>query len=471
MVFSFEKSKELSPRVATYYNHVTSAEKTGEYEVTFRFDEKGNRELPLIIGQLQIVPKHWWEATGPDGKPRDISRTTLEPVMGSGPYRISNVIPGSRITYELRDDYWGKDLNVNVGMNNFGVIDYTYYADRNVEFEAFRGGDTDFWAENEAKRWATSYDFPAVKDGRIKRETPDNDYRSSGVMVGFIPNMRRDKFKDPRVREALNYAFDFEELNRTIFFDQYQRISSYFYGSELASSGLPEGKELEILNEVKDLVPAKVFTEPYVNPVGGTPAKFRDNLRKAIGLFKEAGYELKGNRMVNVATGEPFGFEIMLNTPIIERVALPFAQNLKKIGVAVTVRSVDPSQFINRWRSRDFDVIYDGWGKSLNPGNEQAEYWGSKSAGIEGSQNYAGIADEAVDILIKKIIFAKDRDDLVASVKALDRVLLHHHYVIPSYTLRNSRLAYWDLFGKPAEYPAYSVGFPDIWWSKSAEKQ
>ncbi len=471
VVFSFEKSKELSPRVATYYNHVTSAEKTGEYEVTFRFDEKGNRELPLIIGQLQIVPKHWWEAAGPDGKPRDISRTTLEPVMGSGPYRISNIIPGSKITYELRDDYWGKDINVNVGTNNFGVIDYTYYADRNVEFEAFRGGDTDFWAENEAKRWATSYDFPAVKDGRIKRETPDNDYRSSGVMVGFIPNMRRDKFKDERVREALNYAFDFEELNRTIFFDQYQRISSYFYGSELASSGLPEGKELEILNEVKDLVPPTVFTEPYVNPVGGTPAKFRENLRKAIGLFKEAGYELKGNRMVNVATGQPFGFEIMLNSPIIERVALPFAQNLKKIGVAVTVRSVDPSQFINRWRSRDFDVIYDGWGESLNPGNEQAEYWGSKAAGLEGSQNYAGIADKAVDILINKVIFAKDREDLVASVKALDRVLLHHHYVIPSYTLRNSRLAYWDIFGKPDEYPAYSVGFPDIWWSKSAEKQ
>jgi microcin C transport system substrate-binding protein len=470
VVFSFDKAKELSPRVATYYSHVVKAEKTGERDVTFLFNEKNNRELPHIVGQLQIVPKHWWEGTGIDGKPRDISRTTLEPVMGSGPYKMTKVIPGSRLRYERRSDYWGKDLNVNRGTHNFDVIEYTYYSDRNVEFEAFRGDETDYWAENEAKRWATAYDFPAVQDGRIKREILDNDYRASGVMVGFIPNMRREKFRDIRVRKALSYAFDFEQLNKTIFFGQYERINSYFFGSELASSGLPEGRELAILNEVRDLVPPEVFTQEFRNPVGGNPKSSRDNLRTALTLFQQAGYELRKNRMVNAKTGEPFRFEIMLNSPIIERVALPFAQNLKKIGVEVTVRPVDPSQFTNRWRSRDYDVIYDGWGESLNPGNEQAEYWGSKAAATEGSQNYAGIADKAVDILVSKVIFAKDRAELVASVKALDRLLLHNYFVVPSYTLRKSRLAYWDRFNRPAQLPTYSVGFPDIWWSKSAEK-
>jgi microcin C transport system substrate-binding protein len=466
VIFSFEKSKELDPSKALYYQHVKEAKKVGDNEVTFVFDLKNNRELPNIMGQLLIVPKYWWEGEISNGKKRDVSATSLELPMGSGPYKLVSTRPGSTIRYELRDDYWGKDLNVNVGYNNFKTIEYNYFADINVEFEAFRGGDIDYWEENEAKRWATSYDFPAVKNGQIKKEMLDNDYRSSGVMVGFIPNLRREKFKDERVREALNYAFDFEELNRTIFFDSYKRVNSYFYGSELASSGLPQGKELEILNGIKDLVPPSVFTEEYQNPVGGDPKKFRDNLRKAVALFKEAGYEIRGGKMVNTQTGEPLAFEIMLNTSIIERVALPYAQNLKRIGVAVSVRSVDDSQFTERWRKRDFDVIYTGWGESLNPGNEQAEYWGSKSAATVGSRNYAGIADPAVDKLIELVIFAPSRDDQVAAVKALDRVLLHHHYVIPSYTLRSSRLAYWDKFDRPANLPKYAVGFPSIWWAK-----
>ncbi|MBX9458170.1 MAG: extracellular solute-binding protein [Rhizobium sp.] len=466
VLFSFDKAKEYDQSKLFYYRHVTSGAKTGEGEVTFTFDLKGNRELPAIMGQLLIVPKHWWEDTGPNGKKREIGATTLEPVLGSGPYRIKSVSPGSTITYELRGDYWGKDVNVNIGQDNFGTITYAFFADRNVEFESFRAGDTDYWAENEAKRWATQYDFPGVTDGRVKRETLPNDGRNSGVMVGFIMNLRRDQFKDIRVREALNYAYDFEALNKTIFFGQYSRINSFFYGTELASSGLPQGRELEILNEVKDAIPATIFTEEYKNPVSGDPKSFRDNMFKAIQLFKAAGYEIQGNRMVNVTTGRQFTIEIMLNSPVVERAVLPYAQNLKRLGINVSVRSVDASQFIERARSRDFDIMYSGWGESLNPGNEQAEYWGSDSAKTNGTQNYSGISDPAIDTLIKRVIFSKDRDDHIAAVKALDRVLLSHRFVVPSYTTRDTRIAYWDKFDRPAELPYYSTGFPTVWWAK-----
>lgn len=466
VIFSFEKTKEFNQQRVFYYAHVKGGRKTGEREVTFDFDIAGNRELPAIMADLLIVPKHWWEGKDANGKQRDVSATTLEPVLGSGPYKIKSVSAGNVISFELRDDYWGKDLNVSIGQNNFRTTSYTYYSDINVEFEAFRGGNADYWTENEAKRWKTGYDFPAVQQGRIKKEELDNDSRDSGVMVGFIPNLRRELFKDERVRKALNYAFDFEELNRTIFYQQYSRINSYYYGTELASSGLPTGRELEILNEVKDGVPPEVFTEEYKNPVGGDPKKFRDNLRRAVALLKEAGYEIKGRQMIDTKTGKPLAFEIMLNTPIIERIALPFSENLKKIGIAATVRSVDASQFVERARKRDFDIMYSGWGESLNPGNEQAEYWGSKSAKADGSQNYAGISDPAIDKLIDKVIFHKDRDDQLAAVKALDRVLLHHNFLIPSYTLRKSRIAYWDKFDRPKELPYYNIGFPTIWWAK-----
>ncbi|CAH0339011.1 extracellular solute-binding protein [Rhizobium sp. CECT 9324] len=466
VIFSFDKFKEFNPLYSTYYNHVVKAEKTGDREVTFTFDEKNNRELPVIVGELDIVPKHWWTANGPDGKSRDISRTTLEPILGSGPYKIAAFTPGAKIQYELRDDYWGKDLNVNIGYNNFKSQTYTYFADLDVEFEAFRSGSVDFWAENSAMRWARSYDFPAVADGRVKRQVLDNEYKTSGVLVGFVPNMRREMFKDARVRKALNYAFDFEELNRTIFFDQYKRIDSYFYGSELASKGLPEGKELEILKGLGSDVAPEVLTQEYKNPVGGDGAKLRDNLRQALALLKEAGYELRNGKMVLAATGAPLQFEILLNGPTIERVAIPFADNLRKIGIQANVRTVDSAQYANRVRSFDYDMIYLGWAQSLNPGNEQRDYWGSKSVDQPGSRNYAGISDPGIDKLINQIIFAKDRDTLIPTVKALDRVLLASNYTLPTYTLRSSRIAYWDKFDH-AELPTYGIGFPSIWWSKS----
>lgn len=470
VIFSFDMAKEHNPLFTNYYKHVISAEKTGERDVTFRFDETNNRELPQILGQFAVLPKHWWEGTDAKGNRRDISRTTLEPVMGSGPYRIAGFQAGATIRYELRDDYWGRDLNVNVGQNNFGAITYTYFGDRNVEFEAFRAGNVDYWYENVAARWATGYDFPAVKDGRVIREEVENPFRATGVMQALVPNMRREKFKDQRVREALNYAFDFEEGNRTVAFDAHTRVDSFFWGTELASSGLPEGRELEILNEVKDKVPEAVFTTPYTNPVAGNPQKARDNLRKALELMKAAGWELKGNRLVNAKTGEPFRFEILLSSATLERWAVPYAQNLRRIGIEASVRTVDASQYTNRTRSFDYDMTWVVWAQSLNPGNEQGDYWGSESVAREGSKNYAGISDPAVDALIRKVIFARDREDLVAATKALDRVLLANHYVVPLFYARAARLAYWNRIAHPKELPYYGTGFPDVWWSTTAGK-
>jgi microcin C transport system substrate-binding protein len=471
VVFSFEKAKELNPFMTSYYAHVLRAEKTGDRDVTFTFDEKNNRELPFILGQfLSIVPKHWWEGTGSDGKPRDISRTTLEPVMGSGPYKIAAVSPGSTIRYELRDDYWGKNLPVNVGENNFGAISYAYYSDDDVEFEGFRGGNVDFWQDNSASRWVTGYDFPAAKDGRIKREDLPNPLRATGVMQALVPNMRRDQFKDQRVREALNYAFDFEEINRTVAYGVYRRDDSYFFGTKLASSGLPQGEELNILNEIKDKVPPEVFTTPYSNPVGGDSQKSRENLRQAIALLKDAGYVIKGNQMVNAKTGQPFSIEILLGSPFVEKWVLPYAQNLKKIGIDARVRTVDSSQYINRVRSFDYDMIWTVWAQTLNPGNEQLDMWGSASANRQGSRNYAGIADPGIDALITKVILAKDVAEKEASAKALDRVLLAHHYVVPLFYATSFHIAYWDKFEHLANLPEYSTGFPETWWSKNAGK-
>jgi len=468
VIFSMEKLKEHSAFYSGYYRHVTATEKTGDREVTFRFDEKNNRELPSIVGDFPVLPKHWWEGKDAQGKQRDISRTTLELPMGSGPYKISSVQPGSAIRYELRDDYWGKDLPVNVGQNNFRTIGYTYFADADVEFEAFRAGTIDYRQENSSSRWVTRYDFDAAKDGRVIKEAVTNPFRATGVMQAFVPNMRRDIFKDARVREALNYAYDFEDLNKNLAYGGLKRVDSFFWGTELASSGLPQGKELEILNELKDKVPARVFTTPYTNPVGGDPNKVRDNLRTAISLLKEAGWELKGNRMVNARTGQPLSFEILLNSPSQERTVMPYVTSLKKIGIDARIRTVDASQYINRIRNFDYDMMYGVWAQTMNPGNEQTEYWGSESVNRQGSRNYAGIADPAVDALIQKIVFAPNRDDQVAAIKALDRVLLANHFVVPMFYSGEAKLAYWSRITHPARLPEYGIGFPDIWSAKPA---
>ncbi len=468
VIFSFNMAKEHNPLLSNYYRHVVAAEKTGDRDVTFRFDEKNNHELPNILGQFPILPKHWWEGQDEKGNKRDISRTTLEPVMGSGPYKIASFQAGGSIRYELRDDYWGKNLNVNVGQYNFGVISYAFFSDRNVQFEAFRAGNVDFYQDNSASHWATAYDFPAMKDGRVIREEIENPLRAAGIMQAFVPNMRRDKFKDQRVREALNYAFDFEDLNRNLAYNAFTRVDSYFWGTELASKALPDGREKAILEELKDKIPPEVFTTPYTNPVNGDPQKVRDNLRKALALFKEAGYELKGNRLVNVKSGEPFSFELLLSNPSFERTVTPFINSVKKIGIDARIRTVDDSQYTNRVRSFDYDMIYGIWAQTLVPGNEQIDYWGSSSANQQGSRNYAGISDPAIDELIRKVIFAPNREELVATTRALDRVLLAHHYVVPLFYSKSVRVAYWNRLVHLKDLPYYSTGFPDSWWSKDA---
>jgi microcin C transport system substrate-binding protein len=463
VIFSFDAFKVNSPQLGAYYRHVVKAEKTGEREITFTFDGPGNRELPQIVGQLPVLPKHWWEGTDKSGKKRDVTATTLEPPLGSGPYRLKDFVPGHTIVYEKFADYWGKNLNAIIGTRNFQQIRFEYFRDSTVALEAFKGDQVDWRTENSAKNWATSYDFPAVRDKRVVLE--EFPIRNIGAMQSFAFNIRRDKFKDARVRRAFNFAFDFEEMNRTIFFGQYKRISSYFEGTELASLGIPEGKELEILQSVKDQVPADLFSKSYSNPVGGSQQANRDNLREALALFHDAGYEIRNTKLVNAKTGAPFSVEFLAEDPATERFVLFYKPSLERLGIKVNVRVVDSAQYENRLRQRDFDIIVASWGQSLSPGNEQRGYWSSAAADQPGSRNLIGIKNPAIDKLIERVIFTKDREDLVAATKALDRVLLWNFYVVPQWTYGKVRSARWDRFGRPATLPKYGLAaFPTIWW-------
>jgi microcin C transport system substrate-binding protein len=468
VIYSFDTFKKNSPQYAAYYRHVVKAEKTSERDVTFTFDGPGNRELPQIVGQLQVLPKHWWEGTDKSGRKRDVTQTMLEAPLGSGPYRIKEFAPGRTIVYEKVADYWGKNLNVNIGTNNFQQIRYEYYRDSTVALEAFKGDQVDWRTENSAKNWATAYDFPAVRDKKVVlQEFP---IRNIGVMQAFAFNIRRDKFKDPRVRRAFNFAFDFEEMNKQIFFGQYQRIGSYFAGTELACSGLPQGLELEILQSVKDKVPPELFTQAYTNPINGTPENVRNNLREALKLLREAGYEVENTRLVNTKTKENLAVELLVDDPSFERVMLFYKPSLERLGIAVSVRTVDSAQYENRMRQWQFDIVIASWGESLSPGNEQRDFWGSQTADIPGSRNIVGIKNPAIDAMIERVIFAKSREELVAATHALDRVLLWNFYVVPQWTYPFTRTARWDRFGRPQNMPQYGrSAFPAIWWWDAAK--
>jgi len=468
VVWSFETLKAQSPMYNKYYANVAKAEVTGEREVTFTFDKAGNRELPNIMGDLPVLPKHWWEGTDASGKKRDITKSTLEIPLGSGVYAIESQSPGRQIVWKRVEDYWGKDLPTRVGRNNFDRIKIDYYRDPNASWEAFKkGGLDDYRQENRIGRWMTEYDFDAVKSGKvIQRSFP---FHAAGRMQGYVLNQRRDKFKDPRVRQALNYVFDFETMNRTLFFDKYKRIESYYAGIDLASSGLPEGKELEILETVRDQVPPEVFTTPFKLPVNDTPQAFRDNLRKALALFQAAGWELKGNKLVNAQTGEPFTIEFLEADPSFERVVSPYIQNLKRIGIDARLRVVDTAQYVARVNDFDFDVVSTVISQSQSPGNEQREMWGSAAAKTPGSRNLMGIQNPAVDTLIDRVVFAKDRDELVAATHALDRVLLWNYYVVPQWFSDTINVAYWNKFGIPEKQPDYVGIDTESWWIDPAK--
>jgi len=447
VIFSFNAFKKISPQAGASYRHVVKAEKTGDREITFTFDGPGNRELPQAVGQLTILPKHWWEGTDKDDKKRSIEETTLEMPLGSGPYKIKEFSPAHNLTYERVKNYWGSGLNVNIGRNNFDELRFEYFRDTTVAIEAFKGDLVDWRNENSAKNWATAYDFPAVNEKRvILEEFPINNV---GVMQAFAFNLRRNKFKDPRVRLAFNYAFDFEEMNKKIFFGQYKRTASYFEGTELAATGLPTGRELELLETVRDKVPPEVFTKPYSNPVGGDATAVRNNFREALRLFREAGYEVRNQQIVNAKTGEPLEVEFLTNAPLFERVFLFFKPSLERLGITVSVRTVDEAHYENRLRGWDFDIITFALGESLLPGNEQRGYWGSQAADQPGSDNILGIKNPAIDEMISKIVMAKTRDDLVAAVRALDRILLWDQYVVPQWGYAKLRTARWNRFSRP----------------------
>ncbi len=464
VVWSFRAQVDNDPSRAFYYKHVTKVEATGPNEVTFTFDQAGNRELPQIVGQMLVLPKTWWEGTTADGRKRSIADSSLEPPMGSGPYRIDRFEAGRFVSFRRVEGWWGAELPVHVGTNNFDEIRYEYFREETAQMEAFKSDSYDVRFENIAKNWATAYDFPARAAGRVVLDKIPQAGR--GIMVGFLPNARRDKFADPRVRRALSLTFDFEDMNRTLFFGEYERVSSYFYPTELASTGLPEGAELEILKEAEKAgtIPAEVFTTPFVNPLTADPTAARANLKDALALFAEAGWVQKGGRLVSAKTGEPFRIELLLNGGTLQRVAVRWRETLSKIGVELAIRPVDSSQYINRTRAHDYDMIYGGWPQSLSPGNEQVSFFGTESADRDGSQNWVGIKNPAIDAIIKRILYAKDRTDLVAATRALDRVLLWNHYVVPGWTTSMTRMARWDRFSHPDSLPKYSTGFPTIWW-------
>jgi microcin C transport system substrate-binding protein len=398
-------------------------------------------------------------------------KTTLEPALGSGPYRIKEVTPGRSITYERVADYWGKDLPVNKGQWNYDEIRFDYYRDQTVAFESFKAGNLDYWQETSAKNWATAYDFPAVRDGYVKRQ--EVKIKRTQPMQAFVLNLRRPQFQDRRVRQALNLAFNFELANKNLFYGQYQRVGSYFQNSELAAEAVPPtGRELEILDEVKDQVPPEVFTEVHKNPVNKDQGDLRNNLRKAVTLLKEAGWEVKNGVLTNVKTGQKMTIEFLLVSPLFERIVQPYLRNLERLGITGSIRLVDSAQYTRRLNVFDYDIIVSTFAQSDSPGNEQRDFWGSEAADREGSMNLIGIKDPAIDKLVDHIIFAKNREELVAATRALDRVLQWEDFVVPQWFSPDERIAYWNRYGQPEKLPGLTPGFLQVWWydQKLAER-
>ncbi|MDH4568368.1 ABC transporter substrate-binding protein [Pseudomonas sp. BN414] len=456
VVFTFNMLVEHGdPMYRHYYADVAKVEAEDKQRVRFDFKHHGNRELPLIIGQIQVLPKHYWDG-------RDFGKTNMEPPVGSGPYRIAKVDAGRSIRYERVKDWWAKDLPVTRGYYNFDAVTVDYYRDMSVSLEAFKAGQFDFNLEYSAKDWATGYEGPALRAGKIVKEAIPN-HNPTG-MQGFAFNIRRPVFQDRRVREAIALLFDFEWANKQLFFSSYKRTSSYFENSEMASHEMPDADELKILEPLRSQVPAEVFNQVFQPPVSDGSGIIRDQKRRAYQLFMEAGYKIENDKMVG-PDGKPLAFEFLTAQANLERVILPFKRNLAELGIDLQIRRVDVSQYINRLRSRDFDMIPATWGQSNSPGNEQMEYWHSRSADSAGSRNFIGLRDPAIDKLVEGLIRADSRQSLVEHARALDRVLLWGHYVVPNYYVDTYRVAYWNQFQRPETTPLYDFGLM-TWWQK-----
>jgi microcin C transport system substrate-binding protein len=462
VLWSFEALRTKGqPFYRAYYASVDHVEKLGERKIKFVFKSGSNRELPLILGQLNVLPKHYWEK-------REFDQSTLDPPLGSGPYKLDRFEAGRFVSYRRVPDYWGAKLGVNAGRNNFDVMRYDYYRDDTVELEAFKAGEFDFRQEISAKSWATAYNVPAVQSGLIQKKEEKND--RVAPMQCFAFNTRRTMFQDRRVRQALGYAFDFEWSNKNLFYGQYTRTRSYFDNSELAARGLPSPEELAILTPFRGKIPEEVFTVEYNPPKTDGSGNIRENLRVAVRLLSEAGWEIdaKTRKLTNKSTGAAMDFEILLNDAVWERIALPFTKNLERLGVTARVRTIDSAQYRRRVDDFDFDVIVSGFPQSLSPGNEQRDFWGSAFADRPGSNNVIGIKDPVIDQMVEALIAAPDRATLVNETRALDRVLQWGLWVIPNWYIGYDRLAYWDKFGRPSVVPTQGSQF-DTWWIDTAK--
>jgi microcin C transport system substrate-binding protein len=446
------------PTYRSYYGDVLEANVLGPHRIEFRFRPGVNRELPLIIGQMPILSKAYYSRVAFD-------QTTMEPPVGSGPYRVSRVDAGRSITYQRDPEYWARDLPVSRGRFNFGTIRYDYYRDTTVAVEALKAGEYDLRVENSAKNWSTEYDVPTVQAGHLVKTEIINQLPRG--MQGYGFNQRRPFFQDRRVRNAIGHAFDFEWSNKTLFYDLYFRTASYFANSELAARGLPQGDELRILESLRDKLPPEVFTTEYKPPTTDGTGNLRDNLRVALRLLREAGWEVRNNKLTEVKTGQVMEFEILLNSPLFERITLPFTRNLERLGITARVRTVDPAQYQRRTDDFDFDMVVVLFGQSLSPGNEQREFWGSNAADVRGSRNELGIKDPAIDALVELVVSAPDRDSLIQRTRALDRALLWGHNVVPHFHGRSYPIVHWNMFGRPAAPAKYGLSL-DAWWVDQA---
>ncbi len=461
VVFSLDALKTKGdPTYQLLYDQIAKVEKTGERAVTFTLKDAGNRELPFIAAQMPILPKAWFEK-------HPFENATLEPPMGSGPYKVSAVDPGRAITYTRVKDYWGANLPVNKGQYNFDTIRYDMYRDENVSLEGFKSGAYDFRQEYIARNWATAYDSPAVKDGRIIKKLVEHSIPQG--MQAFLFNTRKPQFADARVREAIDMTLDFAWLNRTIFYDAYKRNTSYFQATPFAATGVPEGAELALLEPFKAELPPRLFSEPFTLPQTDGSGNIRDNLLKAQKLLEEAGWVVKDGKRVNAKTGERLSIEFLLRQPTMERVIGPMRKNLDRLGIESSIRMVDDAQYQKRTDNFDFDVVSIWINRGVFfPGNEQNLLWNSSQAEVKGSNNLAGLKSPAVDAVLKQLVSAKDLPALTAAGRALDRILLWEHLIIPNWHSNSFRIAYWDKFGQPAISPKYNIGFT-TWWIKDAK--
>ncbi|MCF6321508.1 MAG: extracellular solute-binding protein [Rhizobiaceae bacterium] len=439
--WSMEILREINPLWSNYYANVERVEITGENEISFFFDQKDNRELPQIIGDLPVLPKHWWTGKNAAGETRDISKPTTEPPLGSGPYKIGDFNMGKSVTWQRVENYWGADVPTQNGRYNFDEIHYTYFLEQTAIWEAFKkGGIIDLRQENRAQRWARSYDFPAIKKGDVlKRE-----FSKTGAQIyqGYYLNTRKDKLKDRRVRQALTLLFDFETMNKNLFFNAYTRTDSFYEGGELQSSGIPQGRELEILEKYRGKIPDEVFTREFVIPNFSQDGAFRKAQRTALKLFTDAGYTFKAGKMLD-KNGKQFTLEFIGNSPTDERIANPYFENLRTLGIKPALRVLDTAQYKNRLDKFDYEITGVATRQSLSPGNEQREYWSAKAAKTDGTRNYSGISDPVVDELVERLISASDRQELLDLTRALDRVLKWQYYAIPQWHNPTERLAWW----------------------------